>query len=290
MPKRVSTSRAVRTSLKTGNWASLARASRVRRKWKRGLIREGIVARLQKQVRSITSTIETKSGVWACGNSGMNLAHNNITIVTSPGNGQPGDRLNMFQINQGIQDNMGSGQVNNRIGDKITVSGVMIRAMFENELNRPKVFYRLMILKCAKGDVPTRDLLFQRNSPNKMIDQINTERYSIIASKRFTISSSNPTASLASIPAGEPQELEVGGLINAGMGTKMVSMWVPGRKFFRNGICQYNCSFPAQNDVTPKFFDFYVVCMAYDWIGTPQDVNNVGKINSLYTKLYFKDA
>jgi len=195
MPKRVSVNRAVRTSLKTGNWASLARASRVRRKWKKNLRGRLSLAYMNKRLSALTKTIETKSGVWACGNSGMNLAHNNITIVTSPGNGQPGDRLNMFQINQGIQDTMGSGQVNNRIGDKITVSGVMIRAMFENELNRPKVFYRLMVLKCAKSDVPTRDTLFQRNSPNKMIDQINTERYTIIASKKFTISSSNPTAS-----------------------------------------------------------------------------------------------
>jgi len=233
--------------------------------------------------------IETKSGVWSSP-SNVAMPHNNIYIVTAPGNGQAGERLNMFQTNRGVQDNMGSGQIANRIGDKITVKGVLIKAVFENALSRPKVFYRVMVLKCAKGDVPTRDTLFQRNSNNKMIDQINLERYSIVASRRFTISSSNATASIANVGDGIPEDLDVAGLTNAGMGTKMISMWIPGRKFFKGGNLIYLADPDNQQGVAPKFYDFYIVIQVYDWFGTPQDVNNVGKLNSLYTKLYFQDA
>jgi len=283
--RRVSSGRAVRTAMRVGNWASLARASRAARGRSRPLRGRLSLAYMNQRVKSLTRMIETKSGVWNTGTVMRDLAHNNIFIVTSPGNGLPGERLNMFQIDQGIRDGMGSGQVTNRIGDKITVKGVMIKAIFENALSRPKVFYHMMVVKCARGDVPTRATLFQGNSPVKMIDQVNTERYTVIASKKWTISASNATASIANAIDGIPEDLDVAGLVNAGMGTKAINMYISGKRFFKNGICTYE-----NQGVAPKFFDFYIICMAYDWYGTPQDVNTVGKINTLYTKCYFQDA
>lgn len=270
--------------MRVGNWASLARASRARR---RPRSTPGyMVQRLSTQVRKISSMIETKTGTWNTGTVMRDLPHNDIYIVVAAGNGQPGERLNMLQVSQGVQDQQGHGQVANRIGDKITVKGVMLRAIFENSLNRPKVFYRLMVVKCARGDVPTKTTLFYNNSPVKMIDQVNVERYSVIAQKTFTISASNPTASIANVTNGEPQELDVSGLINAGMATKAISMWIPGSKFGRGGNITYENA-----SVVVKYFDYYVVCLAYDWYGTPSAIENtVGKINSLYTKVYFKDA
>jgi len=245
-----------------------------------------LLASMQRQVRALTRTIETKSGTWNTGSVMRDLTHNNIYIVTAPGNGQPGDRLNMLQVSQGVRDEQGSGAVANRIGDKITVQGVMIKAIFENALNRPKVFYRVMIVKCAKADVPTRDTLFYNNTPVKMIDQVNTERYTIIAQKQFTITPSNPQAAFAGA-TGEPNDIVVGGDYNAGTATKAISMWIPGRKFGRGGNIQY----VGDSAVAVKYFDYYIVCLAYDWYGTPGFENNtVGKINTLYTKLYFKDA
>jgi len=241
--------------------------------------------RLSSQVKRISSMIETKSGVWNTGTVMRDLSHNNIYIVQAPGNGLTGERLNMFQVDQGVRDGMGSGQVTNRIGDKITCKGVMIKAIFENALGRPKVFYHMMVVKCARGDVPTRATLFQGNSPVKMIDQVNTERYTVIASKKWTISASNATATIANALDGAPEDLEIGGLITSGMATKAISMWLPGRKFGKNGTITYE-----NQGVAPKFFDYYIICMAYDWYGTPQDVNTVGKINTLYTKIYFQDA
>jgi len=274
--------------MRVGNWASLARASRVRRPSRMPPVRV-----LSRQVRSLTRMIETKSGVWNTGTVMRDIPHNDIYIVQAPGNGLAGERLNMLQTNRGVQDNMGAGQVQNRIGDQITVKGVMIRAIFENSLDRPKVFYRMMVLKCAKGDVPTKVTLFQNNSPVKMIDQVNTERYTVIAQKTFTISASNATASIANAINGAPEDLDVAGLVNAGMATRAVSMWIPGTKFGRGGHVQY-LGAPSESvagSVEVKFFDYYIVCLAYDWYGTPSAIANiVGKINSLYTKLYFKDA
>lgn len=280
--KRVGKGRAVRTAMKVGNWASLARASRAR---SIGNLPRRLVA-LTRQVNTINRMVETKSSTWNTGTVMRDLSHNEIYIVISPGNGMTGERLNMLQVGQGVQDRQGNGGGGNRIGDKVTCRGVMLRAIFENALNRPKVFYRVMVVKCAKSDVPTKATLFYNNSPVKMIDQVNTERYTVIAQKLFTISSSNPTASIANVTSGAPEELEVAGLINAGMGTKAINMWIPGRKFGRGG----NITYEGDNSGSVKFFDYYIICLAYDWYGTPQDLNTVGKINSLYTKMYFKDA
>lgn len=229
--------------------------------------------------------IETKSGVWNSGSVMRDLPHNNIYIVVSPGNGMAGERLNMLQVVQGTQDAMGNGQIQNRIGDKITVKGILLKAMFENAMSRPKVFYRLMIVKCARDDVPTRATMFQNNATNKMIDQVNTERYTILREKKFTITTSTATASIANVPSGAPEESNYTDIKNAGMGTKLVNMWLPGSLFGRGG----NVTFENQG-VRPKFFDYYIICLAYDWYGTPQDENVVGKINQLYTKIYFQDA
>ena len=73
---------------------------------------------------------------------------------------------------------------------------------------------------------------------------------------------------------------------NAAIGTKVFKMWIPGRKFGTYGSVQYENASTTQ----VKFYDYRLVILAHDWYGTPQDVNNVGKINELYCKIYFKDA
>lgn len=229
--------------------------------------------------------IETKTGVWATA-SNVALTHNKLHVVQAPGSGQT--YLNCLQTSQGVMDPSGSTIMANRIGDKITVKGVMFTGMFECALNRPKVNFHFMLLKCARGDLPDVTKLYQNNSNNKLIDMINTERYSIVAQRRFTINSSNPTAAQASGIDGAPEELEVAGLYNAGMGTKLFKLWIPGRKFGRNGTVIYE-----NNGVNTKFFDYVPVIMVYDWFGTPSSdlvSNTVGRINSLYSKIYFQDA
>ena len=53
------------------------------------------------------------------------------------------------------------------------------------------VTFRLVFVKCAKGDVPTRDSLFTGSSGNKMLDYINKERYTVLAQKFFKIKAPN---------------------------------------------------------------------------------------------------
>lgn len=204
------------------------------------------------------------------------LGHNNVEVISDA---VAGGYLNPFYMTQGAGDPM-SQATGNRIGDQIAVKGLTIKAFFENAINRPRVYYRLMLLKCAKGDVPARSVLFKNDSNNKMMDVINTERFTIVAQKIFTIDCSNAA------PTGVGATGVPSGTTGAGIGTKLVTMWVPGYKFGRNGVMQYLSD--ATSDL--KFFDYRISVVAYDWYGTPQDINTVGRINEIFTKLYFKDA
>jgi hypothetical protein len=200
--KRVSSARATRTAMRVGNWASLARASRVARGRVRPLRGRLSLSYMNRRLQAISRTIETKDNVWKS-NVNVALPHNQLHQVQNA----QGGRLNIFQVNRGPSDNMvdGGGQ---RIGDEITVARVILRGMLENALGRPKVHYRVMVIRSAKGDTPTRDTLFGCNANNKLIDGINRERYMIIAQKIITISPSNPEANSvtsAGVPLEAPQ-------------------------------------------------------------------------------------
>lgn len=229
------------------------------------------------RVNNMYKMIETKEITWKLESTKgppvvkYEFPHNNLLVWSQ----------NPFQVSQGAADNQGAGNAPNRIGDQITVKGLGLTMFLENALERSKVFYRVMIVRCAKGDTPDRGTFFKGNCDNKMIDQVNTERYSIVAQKTFTISVSNAMPPNAAGVNGAPNSNTGYG----GQGTKVIKIWVPGRKFGRGGNLQYE-----NNSYQLKFFDYKVVMLAYDWFGTPQDINNVGLINSMYTKIYFKDA
>jgi hypothetical protein len=76
----------------------------------------------------------------------------------------------------------------------------------------------------------------------------------------------------------------------AGVGSKLFYKSIPGRKFARDGRIQYENSSSSQ----VKFYDYHVMIMTYDWYGTPDDIlgvfNDVGRINEMYCKIYYKDA
>lgn len=218
------------------------------------------------RVNQLYRMIETKeTTVTVSSNTSMN--HNVITYLTNP-----------LTINQGNTDPMsGTGT---RVGDRVTVKGLLLKGMVECALNRPKVFVRLMLIKYAKSDDPTTATLFKGDSGNKMIDQINTDRYSILAQKTFNVTSSNTTAVTVnidgSVATGNP----------AGIGTRTFKMWIPGAKLGNNGNVQYEDGSASQ----PKFFSYRWIALVYDWYGTPESTTTVAKMNSCYSKVYFKDA
>ena len=241
-----------------------------------------VLAGMRRQISSMSRAVETKENQWK---TLVNIAypHNNLTSIKDI-NGNP---LNSFWMGNGsLDDGTGFNSKSNRIGDQITVRGVLFKLFIENALGRPKVFYDIMLIKSAKGDIADRSTLYKGNANNKMIDQIDKERYTIIARKKFTVQASNPAPDYANGLNGQPEADVSLGLYNAGMATKIVSIYVPGRKFGRGG----NVTYENNSNTQVKFYDYRWYIMVYDWFGTPQDTNNVGRINEGYSKIYFKDA
>lgn len=231
--------------------------------------------RQNKRLKRLESMIETKEGCIQTDNN-VPLYHNNVRIVQN----SAGAEFNMLFTQQGTGDPQGPNDAR-RIGDKVTIKGIMLKAFFENALNRSKVWYRLMVIKKAKGDTIDRTTLFKQDTDNKMLDQVNTERFTIVAQREFSISATPSMASSAALITGEP----VASGYVGGQGSKIIKMWIPGRKFGKGGNVIYEDA-----SSQPKFFDYRICLVSYDWYGTPQDVNAVGRLNELFTKIYFKDA
>lgn len=230
---------------------------------------------LTKRVNNLYNMIETKEITWKLESTRSPLvqhfmAHNQVTLWSQ----------NPLQVSQGAADSMAEGNQANRIGDKITIKGMMVKGFIENALSRPRVYYRIMLIRCAKGDTIDRATLFKGNCANKMLDQVNTERFTIVAQKTFNISNTGDGSVTTVDAAGQP-----GDSTRASIGTKTFNMWIPGGKFGKGGNIQFE-----NNAYQVKFYDYRFVFVAYDWFGTPQDINNVGYINCFYTKTYFKDA
>lgn len=219
--------------------------------------------------------IETKEGCRRITN--VQLAHNNLTVF----NDADGNVFNPFICAQATGDPMAAGGMN-RVGDRISVKGIKLKFFVEASLQRSKVYVKFYLVRIAKGDGIDRASFFKNACGNKMIDQINTERYTIVASKRVTLSAPNAVASSLTALTGVPSGSTPAGIT----GNAICSMWIPGRKFGRGGNLQYE---NGSNDQL-KFFNYRLVAVAYDWYGTPQDANNVGFVNDGYCKVYFKDA
>ena len=246
--RRVTPSQAVATAMNVGNWKSVARASRAKRVYK-------LVKSVRSRVRAMERTVETKEGCWKI--LAVSLPHNNLTVLTD----STGATFNPFMSNQGVTDPMSSNALT-RIGDQIAVRGLKFKFFVEGSLGRTKVYFRFMLIKMAKGDTLNRTTFFKEAANNKMIDQYNRERFTIIAQKTFSVSAPNPTA-LTVAANGVPASATVSGIT----GNRIFTMWVPGKKFGRNGVIQYENGQPGQ----VKFYDYRLAVVAYDWYGTPQN-------------------
>lgn len=229
-------------------------------------------ASLNKRIRRIENTIETKEGTTTFGATNIPLPHNSIVSL----------KTDVLASTQGTADNMNN--YPQRIGDQISLRGIKIRLYIQNQAQRPRVHYRFMLVRCAKGDVPTRDTLFKGITGNKMIDQYNTERFQMIAQKIVNVTAMGngafTTVSATGVPNTDNGATQIGGIA-----TRIVDMWIPGKKVRKNGVIQYE-----NNSSQPKFYDYRLIAMAYDWFGTPQDLNNVGAVSEGFCKIYFRDA
>lgn len=241
-------------------------------------------AKLAKRIvkRELNRNIETKQSV-STSTDGVEVFHNNFITLDNA----------LLATTQGVQDPM-AGNTNNRIGDKITLRGIKLKGMVELNERYSDVTIRILVVRAAKGDVPTRATLFNGVSGNKMLDTINTERYSIIASRYMKLKAPNSTAStsdgtstqvsLLAQPAGIYYGPGISGTIIS-RSTKIWKIWIPGKKFKKNGVITYE-----DGSSQVKFFDYHVLMYAYSNISTAQDVWYVARNNDYIKQMYFKDA
>jgi len=238
-------------------------------------------ARALAGVQRLTRMIETKEACFKTtrgGNAPQLFAHNvpkQIDFDSAVAN-------NLFTRGGGTDDPMGTSIIK-MIGDSYRLQGMACKFFLENPFKRAKTFYRMMFLRGPRG--ATFLDLFKGCAANKMIDQFNSEKYRIIASKRVTVAASNVAAQASGVPGGEGvTNITTSTIEYGGIGTKVVSFWIPGSKIAKGGIINYENN---SNDV--KFYDYKWVMLCYDWNGTPE-TSFCGSINEGYVKIYFKDA
>jgi len=180
-----------------------------------------------------------------------------------------------------VENNVGQ-----RIGDKITLSGVSFTMMLELNERYSDVTYRMFIVRSAKGDTPTSATLWNGCSGNKMLDTFNTERYSILFSKYVKM-----TSPMIGVNPQGVQEIGSGfalGQPTLSRATRIVKFFIPGTKFVKNRILQY------ENGTTQvKFFDYHFMIYAYSNYSTVDSgpgAYNVGRLNDCFIKMHYKDA
>lgn len=230
--------------------------------------------------QQLNKKAETKTACYSTTDGGQ-IYHNNFISMTP----------NILATTQGTNDAITSNQ-NCRIGDQINLRGVSLKMMVELNERYSDVTLRLLIVRAAKGDTPTRATLYNGLSGNKMLDTINTERYTIIFQKYIKLKSPNPSVSNLLGASTEVSD----GITNAGIeasnrtdtllsrATKIVKVWIPGTKMVKNGIVKYE-----DNSSQCKFFDYHVLLYAYSNYTTAQDQWYIARLNDYVQQVYFKD-
>lgn len=235
---------------------------------------------MSKTIRQIANSvvqrnIETKTSQFSVSD-GAEIFHNNFITMTN-------QLLHTLQGDNAPEASMGS-----RIGDKINLKGVGMCMMLELNERYSDVTFRILVVKAARGDTPTRATLFNGESGNKMMDSLNKERYTIIAQKfvKITAPNAGTRGGAVGVPGSGYYEQDTATPEQIlSRATRIVRMWIPGRKFVRSGVITYE---NEQN--YPKFFDYHVLCYAYSNYSTAQDVYYVGRVNEFLSKMYYKDA
>jgi len=227
-----------------------------------------------KKVRRIENTVETKSGVQTFSD-GIEIAHNTFVTFSSA-------LLTTFNGTEDEENASGK-----RIGDKITLRSLQIKGMVELNERYSDVGVKVIVVKSAKGDAPTAANLWQGASGNKLLDTFNTERFTILKSKFIKMKAPN-----MSIIAAGVQTVGSGFTANnttthqQSRATRMFNVSIPGRKFGKGGVVQYENVSPQT-----KFFDYHLLFFAYSNYSTTDALGfNVARVNDAFAKMHYKDA
>jgi len=155
------------------------------------------------------------------------------------------------------------------------------------------VTYRIIITKSARGDTPNINTLFKGMSGNKMLDEINYERYSVIYQKWGKIKAPNVSVGGSATQDGTGTGIyySAENRLFLSRATRILKINIDGKKFAKDGIIQYEG--PANGNLQ-KFFDYNVFVYAYSNYSTiaPTTLTsgyNVLAVNDAYVKLTYKD-
>jgi hypothetical protein len=237
---------------------------------------------LGKRIQSVVNrNLETKQSVNSQ-TDGAEIPHNFL-----------GDLLNgeLLATTQGVFDPMAL-DTTNRIGDEINIQSLTIKGMLELNERYSDVTCLIIIVKCPRGDIPTYNTLWQGQSNNKLLDEFNTERYTILARRFVRLKAPNAAAySTGVIPPGTATGSGIAfgtGSVSLSRATKMFRIKIPGKRFGRNGKIQY-----VNQTSTPKFYDYRAFVYGYSNFSTAStfpEVFNVARINECIKILKFKDG
>lgn len=235
--------------------------------------------RMMKRIAAATinRNVETKHSVYTS-TDGTEITHNNFISLDN----------SLLATSQGVTDPLNT-NINNRIGDEIMLKGIKLKGMVELNERYSDVTIRIMVVKAAKGDVPARNTLFNGVSGNKMLDTINSERYTVLAQKYIKLKAPGMGTQGPAIidplygPSGYTRAQDADQVLSRA--TKIWKMWIPGSRFKKNRKIVYE-----NGSSQVKFFDYYVLMYAYSNYGANQDVWNVARSNDYIKEMYYKDA
>jgi hypothetical protein len=255
----------------------------INKKRKRGQVTQGPPAKKFKNVIKAAQAaakavfnrnVESKRTVHTASD-GLEIAHNNF--ITLDGN--------LLECTQGTADPMNNSSIASRIGDEISLKGISIKFMVEMNERYSDVTFRMFIVKKAKGDTCDRSTFFSGTSGNKMIDTINTERFTVIKSKTFKMTAPNNTFAYTSAGTSGTFSASATSDTVYSRPTKICKFYVPGDKIRKGGKIMYE-----NGTSQPKFFDYVVLLFAYSNYATSQDIWNVARLNDYVRTIHYKDA
>lgn len=234
---------------------------------------------LVKKAISVNNSkmLEQKTSIHSASD-GTQISHNNF-ITLDP---------NLLETTQGA--GAGNNNTSNRIGDKITLKKIDVAMMVELNERYSDVSFRIMVVKMAKGDTLTTATLFNGLSGNKMLDTVNTERFSILYQKWFKITARNKGT------LQNEQGVQSGyygvGASSANQGdvqsraTRIIKFSIPYKKFASSGVITYE---NASSQV--KFYDYKVILYSYsNWSTSDALGYNTGRLNDYIKTIKYTDA
>lgn len=197
---------------------------------------------------------ETKNTIYTIENQQLN---HNVGLMT----------YNFLNTLQGVGDNTGTtSNKTMRVGDEVIGRGISIKVWVANKLDRPNVMYRVFCYKYQdKYPPPTIGDLFKNQLGNRMMDDLNTEKYTIVYHKRFNLQTGFDASASGTTFSGKEAH-------------KFLSIWIP----LKNQRIKYNDSEEA-----PKFFNYGFCLVPYDSYGTL--VSDLISSMAINVKFYFKD-